>query len=36
MKKMNYFDYVLYQMQKVKMKELWDNPYDEIWETLKD
>ena len=28
------YDRFLYEIQKTKMKELWDNEYDEIWEKL--
>ncbi len=32
MKKRNQYDEFLHKVQKVKMKELWDNKEDEAWE----
>ena len=31
-KKNNQYDEFLHKIQQQKMKELWDNPYDEDWE----
>ena len=28
------YDRFMHEVQKEKMKELWDNEYDEIWETV--
>ena len=33
-KKSANYDRFLYEIQKTKMKELWDNEYDEIWEKI--
>jgi hypothetical protein len=30
----NDYDHFLHEIQKKKMKELWDNEYDEIWEKV--
>ena len=32
MKERNQLDKFLHEIQKEKMKEVWDNKYDEIWE----
>ncbi|MBU1203986.1 MAG: hypothetical protein KKG60_02870 [Nanoarchaeota archaeon] len=32
MKKRNQYDEFLHKIQQVKMKELWDNKEDEVWE----
>ena len=32
MKKHNQYDEFLHKIQQPKMKELWDNEYDEVWE----
>jgi len=32
MKKMNQYDEFLHKIQRGKMKELWDNEEDEVWE----
>lgn len=28
------YDQFIHEVQKKKMKELWDNEYDEVWETI--
>ena len=33
-KKDNNYDRFLHEIQKAKMKELWDNQYDEIWDKV--
>ena len=33
-KKTANYDRFLFEIQKIKMKELWDNEYDEIWEKV--
>ena len=32
--KKSHYDRFLHEIQKQKMKELWDNEYDEIWEKV--
>jgi len=34
LKKRNQYDEFLHKIQQPKMKELWDNKEDEIWETV--
>jgi len=34
LKKSNQYDEFLHKIQQSKMKELWDNKEDEIWETV--
>ncbi|MBS3066304.1 hypothetical protein J4205_00625 [Candidatus Pacearchaeota archaeon] len=33
-KKKDQYDKFLHEIQKEKMKEIWDNKYDEIWEKV--
>ncbi len=32
LKERNQYDEFLHKIQQPKMKELWDNPHDEVWE----
>jgi len=32
--KERYYDSFLFEIQKKKMRELWDNEYDEVWEKV--
>ena len=32
LKERNQYDEFLHKIQQPKMKEIWDNPYDEVWE----
>ena len=34
MKQRNQYDEFLHKIQQEKMKELWDNPEDEVWECV--
>jgi len=34
MKERDQYDKFLHEIQKPKMKEIWDNEYDEIWERI--
>ena len=34
LKKRDQYDKFLHEIQKPKMKEIWDNKYDEIWEEV--
>ena len=34
LKERNQYDKFLHEIQKPKMKEIWDNKYDEIWEKI--
>ena len=34
MKQRNQYDEFLHKIQQEKMKELWDNPEDEVWEQV--
>lgn len=34
MRERDQYDKYLHEIQKPKMKEIWDNKYDEVWETI--
>lgn len=34
LKKRNQYDEFLHKIQQPKMQELWDNKYDEVWESV--
>lgn len=34
LKKRNQYDEFLHKIQQIKMKELWDNEKDEVWESV--
>lgn len=34
LKKQNQYDEFLHKIQQPKMKELWDNPEDEVWDSV--